>query len=216
MALKLFGYFRSSAAYRVRIALNLKGLDCDFESIHLSKDGGKQFESAYRSINPQALVPTMQDGSTYLSQSLAIIEYLEETYPKTPLLPNSPIARAHVRALALTVACDIHPLNNLRVLKYLSDDLEVQDGDRTNWYKHWISAGLSAVEAMLVGHPDTGQFCHGDNPGLADACLVPQIFNASRFDCDLTGYPTILRINRKCLELDAFRSAAPENQPDAE
>ena len=216
MPLKLFGYFRSSAAYRVRIALNLKGLDCDFESIHLSKDGGKQFESGYRSINPQALVPTMQDGSTYLSQSLAIIEYLEEAYPKTPLLPNNPKARARVRALSLTIACDIHPLNNLRVLKYLSDDLAVEDDDRTKWYKHWISAGLSAVETMLVGHPDTGQFCHGDDPGLADACLIPQIFNANRFGCDLTDCPTILRINKQCLELDPFRSAAPENQPDAE
>jgi maleylpyruvate isomerase len=161
-------------------------------------------------------VPTIKDGPTYITQSLAIIEYLEETYPETPLLPKSRKARARVRALALSVACDIHPLNNLRVLKYLTDTLGVEDSTRMDWYRHWISTGLSALEAMLVDHPNTGSFCHGDSPGLADACLVPQIFNASRFDCDLSTYPTILRINKKCLELATFRTAAPENQPDAE
>ena len=216
MPLKLFGYFRSSAAYRVRIALKLKGLDWESESVPLTRDGGKQFGPAYRSINPQALVPTIKDGPTYITQSLAIIEYLEETYPETPLLPKSRKARARVRALALSVACDIHPLNNLRVLKYLTDTLGVEESTRMDWYRYWISTGLSALEAMLVDHPNTGSFCHGDSPGLADACLVPQIFNASRFDCDLSTYPTILRINKKCLKLDTFRTAAPENQPDAE
>ena len=216
MPMKLFGYFRSSAAYRVRIALNLKGLEWESESIHLTKDGGKQYEDKYRLINPQALVPTLQEETTYLTQSLAIMEYIEETYPEPPLLPGSSTARARVRALALSIACDIHPLNNLRVLKYLTEIIGTDDGTRMSWYHHWISTGLDALEKMLAGHPDTGSFCHGDSPGFADTCLVPQIFNANRFDCDLTPYPTILRINKNCLELDAFQAASPDNQPDAQ
>ena len=216
MPMKLFGYFRSSAAYRVRIALHLKGLEWESESIHLTKDGGKQYGDKYRSINPQALVPTLQEGTNYLTQSLAIMEYIEETHPEPPLLPRDLAARARVRALALVIACDIHPLNNLRVLKYLTETIGTDDGIRMSWYHHWISTGLDALEKMLAGHPDTGSFCHGDSPGLADTCLVPQMFNANRFDCDLTPYPTIVRINKNCLELKAFQAASPENQPDAQ
>ena len=216
MPMKLFGYFRSSAAYRVRIALNLKGLEWESESIHLTKDGGKQYGDKYRSINPQALVPTLQEGTNYLTQSLAIMEYIEETYPDPPLLPRDLAARARGRALALVIACDIHPLNNLRVLKYLTETIGTDDGIRMSWYHHWISTGLGALEKMLAGHPDTGSFCHGDSPGFADTCLVPQIFNANRFDCDLTPYPTIVRINKNCLELESFQAASPENQPDAQ
>ena len=216
MPRKLYGYFRSSAAYRVRIALELKRLSWQSESIHLTKDGGKQYSAPYQSINPLSLVPTLQDNNTFHTQSLAIVEYLEELYPEPSLLPKEPIARARVRAIALSIACDIHPLNNLRVLKYLTNMLKISDGIRMKWYAHWISKGFEGIEAMLAGHRDTGSFCHKDTPGLADICLVPQVFNANRFDCDLTRFPTILRINEKCMALDAFQKAQPANQPDAE
>ena len=216
MPRKLYGYFRSSAAYRVRIALELKRLSWQSESIHLTKDGGKQYSAPYQSINPLSLVPTLKDNNAHHTQSLAIIEYLEELYPEPSLLPKNPIARARVRAIALSIACDIHPLNNLRILKYLTNILTVSDTARMEWYAHWLSKGFEAIEVMLAGHRDTGSFCHGDTPGLADICLVPQVFNANRFDCDLTRFPTILRINEKCMALDAFQKAQPANQPDAE
>jgi maleylacetoacetate isomerase len=212
---KLYSYFRSSAAYRVRIALNLKGLPYETVPVHLTRGGGEQLAPGYRKLNPQALVPVLQDGGRVLTQSLAIIEYLDEIHPQTPLLPRDPAARARVRALALAVACDIHPLNNLRVLNYLTGPMGLTDEARQTWYRHWIAEGLSALEATLAGDRDTGRFCHGDAPGLADCCLVPQLANAHRFKCDVSPYPTLLGIEKSCQALAAFQRAAPEQQPDA-
>jgi len=214
--MKLYGYFRSSAAYRVRIALNLKGLGFETESVHLLKEGGQQFSDSYKALNPTALVPTLVDGELAIGQSMAILEYLEETHPEPPLLPPDAAGRARVRAIAQTIACDIHPLNNLRVLKYVKHGLGVGEEAKNEWYRHWIDVGLSAVEAMLAGHPDTGRYCHGDQVTLADVLLVPQVFNAKRFDCDLSAMPTVLRIVDACSELEAFRMAEPARQPDAE
>lgn len=213
--MKLIGYFRSSAAYRVRIALNLKGLAAEHEYIHLGR--GEHKNASFAAINPQQLVPVLvdDDGNQFI-QSLAIIEYLEETRPQPPLLPADPAGRARVRALAEMVACEIHPLNNLRVLNYLSGELNISDEERLSWYRHWIAEGLGAVEALLANSPDTGRFCHADAPGMADLCIVPQLFNARRFDCSLNGYPTLLRIEAGCRELTAFKEAAPERQPDAD
>lgn len=212
--MKLYGYFRSSAAYRVRIALNLKGLPYETVPVHLLKDGGQQFAHDYLSLNPTALVPTLLDGDMVIGQSMAIMEYLEETHPSPALLPADAQGRARVRAIAQTIACDIHPLNNLRVLKYLKHDMKVGEQDKDTWYRHWISVGLTGVEAMLAGNAGTGRFCHGDQPTLADLCLVPQLFNARRFGCDESAFPTIVRIDAACAELEAFRLAAPEQQPD--
>lgn len=214
--LKLHTYFRSSAAYRVRIALNLKNLEYEAIPVHLVKDGGQQLSAGYRRINPAAMVPSLVDREMAFSQSLAIIEYLDETYPYPPLLPGDPAARARVRAIALDVACEIHPLNNLRVLKYLSGKLGVSEAEKNSWYRHWVETGLAAIEARLADHPLTGKFCHGDHPTLADCCLVPQVTNARRFDCRLDHVPTVLRIDAECRSLKAFIDAAPENQPDAE
>lgn len=214
--LQLYGYFRSSAAYRVRIALNYKGLPYDLMPVHLTRDGGEQFRPDYVRRNPQSLVPMLTDGEAGLTQSLAIIEYLEETHPEPHLLPEKPVDRARVRAIALAVACDIHPLNNLRVLKYLVRDLGQDETNKVRWYHHWIAKGLTAIEAMLADDPRTGLFCHGDRPTIADVFLVPQVANARRFDCDLSAYPTILAIDEACRQLPAFAQAAPENQPDAE
>ena len=212
--MKLIGYFRSSAAYRVRIALNLKGLTAEHDSVHLAS--GEQKEPAFAALNPQKLVPVLEDGRDRLFQSMAILEYLEETHPEPPLLPAEPAARARVRALAQIVACEIHPLNNLRVLGYLTGELEITEEARLAWYRHWIAEGLGALETILATSPDTGRFCHGDAPGLADVCLVPQLFNARRFDCPLSDYPNLLRIDAECGSLPAFREAAPELQQDAE
>jgi maleylacetoacetate isomerase len=212
--MKLFGYFRSSAAYRVRIALNLKGLEVEHDFVQLAK--GEQNEPAFAARNPQKLVPVLEDGPNQLIQSLAILEYLEETHPEPPLLPNEPAARARVRALAQIVACEIHPLNNLRVLGYLTCELGVAEEAKLAWYRHWIAEGLEALEAVLAASPDTGRFCHGDRPSLADICLVPQLFNARRFDCQLSAFPTLLRIDSECESLAAFSQAAPEAQPDAQ
>jgi len=212
--MKLYGYFRSSAAYRVRIALNLKGLAYDHTSIHLRK--GDQRSATYLQVNRQGLVPALIDGPNVLGQSMAICEYLEETHPTPALLPQEPLARARVRALCLAVACEIHPLNNLRVLGYLGDGMGLDQTARDRWYKHWIAEGLGGIEAMLADNGATGKFCHGDTPGLADCFLVPQVSNARRFNCDLQGFPIIIRIDAACNALPAFQAAAPEKQPDSE
>jgi len=210
----LYGYFRSSAAYRVRIALNLKGLSCDHRFIHLQKND--QLSPEYAGVNPQKLVPSLVVGDHVLTQSLAILEYLEETHPTPALLPRIPEERARVRALALAVACDIHPINNLRVLRYLTKDLGITEERKDQWYRHWVEAGFQALEVMLAGNPATGRFCHGDSPTLADICLIPQVANARRFKCDLSAFPTIERIAAECSKVEAFASAAPDKQPDAE
>ena len=212
--MKLHGYFRSSAAFRVRIALELKGLAYENAAVHLRK--GEQRAEAYLGINPQALVPTLEDGSTVLTQSLAIVEYLEETHPTPPLLPAAPAERARVRALAQIVACDIHPIDNLRVLQYLQSELKADDAAVGRWFDHWIALGFTGLEATLAGDGATGRFCHGDAPGLADVCLVPQVFNARRYALDLSPYPTILRIFEACMQLPAFDRSQPSKQPDAE
>lgn len=214
--LKLYSYFRSSAAYRVRIGLNLKGLDYETIPVHLVRDGGEHLKDSYRAINPATMVPSLQDGDITLTQSLAILEYLEECHPQVPLLPGAPAARARVRALALTVACDIHPINNLRVLKYLGGTLQVAEEARNEWYRHWVGEGLRAIEAHLADDPATGACCHGDTPTLADCCLIPQVFNAQRFKVDLSPYPTIQRIHEHCNSLPAFAAAHPTRQPDTE
>lgn len=214
--MKLYSYFRSSAAYRVRIALNLKNLSYEIVPVHLLKDGGQQFSETYRSLNPTQLVPTLMDDEQAIGQSVAILEYLEETHPEPALLPADAPGRARVRAIMQAIACDIHPLNNLRVLKYLKHELGVDDDGRNEWYRHWVGLGLAGVEAILAGSPHTGRYCHGDQPGLADALLVPQLFNARRLGCDESAYPTIVRIDEACAQLGAFQLAAPANQPDAE
>ena len=213
--MKLYSYWRSSAAWRVRIALNLKGMEWETSPVHLVRDGGEQRKPDYLSVNPQGLVPVLQDGDISLTQSLAIIEYLEERQPEPPLLPADAAGRARVRSLAQLVACDIHPLNNLRVLQYLTGQGGFDEAARDRWYRHWIACGFEALEQRLVEEPGTGRFCHGDRPGLADCCLVPQVYNARRFDCDLQPFPSILRIDAACSELEAFAAAAPERQPDA-
>jgi maleylpyruvate isomerase len=213
---KLFGYFRSSAAYRVRIALNLKGLDYENAFVHLTKNGGEQFAPEYRALNPQALVPVLQEDAATLTQSLAIIEYLDETYPEPPFLPKSIAARARVRSLALMVACEIHPLNNLRVLRYLVNDLKLSEEQKNQWYRHWVVSGLEPLESRLANDQATGEFCHGDSPGFADICLVPQLANARRFKIELDAFPTLVRIEQNCNALKAFQVAAPSAQPDAE
>jgi maleylacetoacetate isomerase/maleylpyruvate isomerase len=213
--LALYGYWRSSAVYRVRIALNLKGLAYETRPVHLLRDGGEQRGEAYRALNPQQLIPCLQDGERVLTQSMAIMEYLEEIQPEPPLLPADARSRARVRALALAVACDIHPLGNLRVLQYLEGTLGADEEARLEWSRHWISAGFDALEAMLAGSAATGRYCHGDMPGMADACLVPQVYNALRWTMPLERWPTIARIHAACNELEAFQKAMPERQPDA-
>ncbi len=215
-ALQLYTYWRSSAAYRVRVGLNLKGLAHDLLPVHLVRDGGQQHAADYVALNPQHLVPTLRHGEKVLTQSLAILEYLDETFPETPLLPASAQARARVRALAQVVACDIHPINNLRVMQYLERTVEAAAAQREEWTRHWMREGFEALETMLANHPDTGRFCHGDAPGLADCCLVSQLYNAHRFGVDLAPYPTLQRIEQACLALPAFDRARPEQQPDAQ
>lgn len=214
--MKLFTYFRSSAAYRVRIALNLKGLPYEAVPVHLLRDGGQQNRPDYREKSPLGIVPALQTENGTLTQSLAIIEWLDETCSHVPLLPADADGRARVRAIAQTIACDIHPLNNLRVLNYLTKKLEISEEQKTEWYRHWVNEGLAAIEKLLAGDRRTGTFCHGETPGIADCCLIPQVFNARRFDCPLAGLPTIERIVAACASLDAFRNAAPDRQVDAE
>lgn len=215
MSLVLHGYFRSSAAYRVRIALNLKGLDYGQISVHLRS--GEQRAPDFLALNAQGLVPALTDGDAVITQSPAILEYLDEAFPDTTrILPKAPAERARVRALAAIVCCDIHPIDNLRVLSYLQGQLGQDEAAMINWYNHWISLGFQALESMLATDPLTGAFCHGDTPGLADICLVPQIFNAQRHDLDMAPYPTIRRIGEACDALDAFAAAQPSRQPDAQ
>jgi maleylacetoacetate isomerase len=215
--LRLYSYWRSSAAYRVRIALNLKGLNYEIEPVHLVRDGGQQHAPEYRKVNPQELVPTLIDGRRVIRQSMAIIEYLDETYDgESKLLPTTARDRARVRALAMLVACDIHPLNNTRVMKYLEKELGADEAMRHRWIRHWIEEGFASFEELVARHPSTGQFCEGDTPTLADVCLVPQVYNARRFGVDMAPYPTIEAIVAACLQLDAFDRARPERQPDAE
>ena len=218
--MQLFGYFRSSASYRVRIALNLKGLGYEQVPVHLVKHGGEQFSEQYKSINPESLIPALIDthegGDIAITQSLAILEYLEEKYPEFALLPKDFADRAYVRALSLSIACDIHPVNNLRVLKYLSANLGASDEQKNAWYRHWCELGLAVIEQRLQQESRSGKFCFGDTPGMADCCLIPQVYNAQRFQCDLSGMPRILEINERCLALDAFDKATPAKQADAE
>lgn len=212
--MKLYTYFRSSAAFRVRIALNLKGLAYEPAFVHLAK--GEHRASAYGAINPQALVPALEDAGHLLTQSLAILEYLEETHPQPPLLPADAFGRARVRSLALLIACEIHPLNNLRTLQYLKRALGRNDEQVNAWYRHWIADGLSRLEADLASAPGARRFCHGDAPTMADCCLVPQVFNARRYQCDTAPYPRLMHVFDECMKLDAFERAQPARQPDAE
>jgi maleylacetoacetate isomerase len=213
--LVLYSYWRSSAAYRVRIGLNLKRLAYDLVPVHLVRDGGEQRAAAYREINPQQLVPVLQHGQRKLSQSLAILEYLDEVWPEHALLPATARGRQRVRALAQLVACDIHPLNNLRVLQYLDNEWSVPQAERDAWARHWMAEGFGAFEQLLADNPATSEFCDGQAPTIADCCLVPQLYNARRFGLDLTPYPTLVRIEAACLALPAFDAARPERQPDA-
>jgi len=211
----LYTYFHSSAAFRVRIALNLKGLTYSHVPVHLTRSGGEQFRPEFLELNPAGLVPVLRDGAHLLPQSLAIIEYLEEAYPQPPLFPYSIVERARVRALALTIACEIHPLNNLRVLNYLRHTLGVSDDAKQQWYAHWVEAGLATVEGMLADAAQPSAFCHGETPTLADCLLVPQVFNARRFQCRLDAFPRCTEITERCMALEAFKQASPSAQPDA-
>ena len=214
--MKLYTYFRSSAAYRVRIALNLKGLQYDAVPVHLLRGGGEQLQENYIKMNPSGLVPTFQDDFITLTQSMAILEYLEDEYPQVPLMPKDAAGRARVRELAQIVACDIHPVNNLRVLRYLVRDLGLSEEIKTQWYRHWIVNGLDVLEKHLARDPSAGPLCHGSLPTIADCFLVPQVFNAQRNGVDISVYPNIARINAACVEIPAFVAAHPSNQPDAE
>ena len=215
-SIKLYSYWRSSAAYRVRIALNLKQLPHEIVPVHLVNNGGEQHAEAYRDMNPQGCVPTLLDGSRVFRQSMAIIEYLEESYPGgAALLPSTARERARVRALAQVVACDIHPLNNLRVMQFLEREFSSPQVERERWTRHWITQGFHAFERMLDENSGTGVYCDGDAPTLADLCLVPQVYNARRFDIDMSAFPVITRIEQQCLTLAAFDTARPENQVDA-
>jgi maleylpyruvate isomerase len=214
--MKLYSYFRSSAAYRVRIALNLKGLAYEYAPIHLLRDGGQQLKPDYRELNPDGIVPTFLDGDDVLTQSLAIIEYLEETHPEPALLPGTPLDRAFIRSVALQIACEIHPVDNLRVLKYLKHTLKVGDEAKDAWYRHWLESGFESLEKRLANDSRVGKLCFGDTPTLADLCLVPQVYNARRFNLDMSRYPTIERIADHAAQIDAFARAAPGQQPDAE
>jgi maleylacetoacetate isomerase len=213
---KLYSYWRSSAAYRVRIALNLKGIDYEIVPVHLTEDGGAQHADEFRAINPQELVPVLVDRSRVVRQSLAIIEYLEEAYEgERKLLPATARERARVRNLAHIIACDIHPLNNLRVMQYLEREFNTPQVERERWTQHWIREGFTAFERLLVNNVSTGEFCEGDEPTMADICLAPQVYNAKRWSVDLSPFPLIQRISDACLRLDEFERARPENQPDA-
>ena len=210
--MELYNYFRSSASFRVRIALALKGLDYDYRPVHLQKN--EQFNESYAAVSAARLVPLLRDGEATLTQSMAIIEYLDETHPHPPLLPGTAVDRARIRALAQDIACEIHPLNNLRVLRYLVKDLKLSEDDKNRWYRHWVETGLEVVERQLAAQPAT--YCHGDTPTLADCVLVPQIFNARRFDCRTEHVPHVMRVFEACMKLPAFEQSRPEHCPDFE
>ncbi len=212
----LYGYFRSSAAFRVRIALNLKQIAPELHFVHLVKEGGQQHLPAYRSLNPQELVPALVHEGRTITQSLAIVEYLDEIVPHPPLLPSDPLSRARVREIAYAIACDIHPVNNLRVNQYLKARFGADTDTQVEWQRHWIATGFKAIEAMLARAKETGAYCHGDAPTLADICLIPQMANARRVNLDLSPYPTLQRIEAHALAHPAFEKALPKNQPDAE
>lgn len=214
--LVLHNYFRSSAAYRVRIAMNLKGLDYSYVPVHLTRDGGMQFKEAYKSMNPQQLVPLLDDDGFQLSQSLAIIEYLDEKFPTKALIPSSLEGRARVRQIALAISCDIHPLQNLRVLKYLTGELGLSEESKLGWIRHWLSIGLEALETDLSRSPTRGKFCFGDSPTMADCALVPQMFSAIRFGVETATYPTLNAIYEACELVPAIAAASPSRQIDAE
>jgi maleylacetoacetate isomerase len=214
MPIVLYSYFRSSAAYRVRIALNLKHIDYEIRPIHLLRNGGEQFKADYLALNPQGRVPALVVGDTVLTQSSAIIEYLEETYPSPPLLPTNPMARAYVRSITQIIACDIHPLNNLRVLGYLKGSLKI-DFEQA-WRTHWIQEGFATIEQLMQKNDFWGRFSYGDTPSMADTFLIPQVYNALRFGCEMTSFPLISGIYQNCMQETAFLNAAPENQPDTE
>jgi maleylacetoacetate isomerase len=214
--LRLYSFWRSSAAYRVRIALNLKQLSYDILPVHLLRDGGEQHDAAFSDINPQELVPVLMHGNRVLRQSMAIMEYLEETFPTPSLLPSNVRDSQRVRAISQMIACDIHPLNNLRVMQYLEKEFSATQAQKDEWMLHWMSLGFDGLEKVLAGHPSTGSFCEGDMPTMADCFLVPQVYNAVRFKVDMKAFPTIVRINESCCELDEFKQAHPSAQPDAE
>ena len=213
--LRLHSYWRSSAAYRVRIALELKGQPYEILPVHLLRGGGEQHSPEYQQINPQEFVPVLMHGGRALRQSMAIIEYLDETWPDPALLPTVARDRQRVRAIAQMIACDIHPLNNLRIQKYLEEHLEADEADRERWTRHWITEGFEALELVLADNPSTGTYCDGEQPTMADCCLVPQVFNAERFGVDMAPYSTIRRVVQSCMALEEFQAARPENQPDA-
>lgn len=212
--MQLYDYFRSGAAYRTRIGLNIKELAYEHIPVHLTKDGGEQYKADYAAINPQMLVPTLVDGDLKLTQSLAIMEYLDEVYPEPRLLPSDAAGRARVRALAQIIACEVHPINNLKVRLYLVDEMGLSDDKRKDWIAHWIAEGLTAYDKLL-DDAATGDFSHGDSPGMADACLIPQLYNAGLNGCDVSAYKNILRVAENCHAHPAFVKAHPDNQPDA-
>ena len=211
--MKLYTYFRSSASYRVRIALAYKGLAPDAAYVNLPK---KEHQAeAFRAVNAQALVPALEEGGRVLIQSLAIMEYLEEAHPEPPLLPKAPLDRAYVRAVAQIIACEIHPLNNLRTLRHVKQSYKLDDDGVNTWYRYWIADGFAMLEGYLAREGRARRYCHGDMVTIADCCLVPQVFNAQRYECDLGPYPTIVRVFGECMKLDAFSSTQPSGQPDA-
>ena len=212
--LTLHTYWRSSAAYRVRIALNLKGLSYKSVFVDLLKAGGENWKPEYRKINPQGFVPALQVGDDILTQSMAIIEYLDEVYPEPRLLPEDPVKKAYIRSLVQLIACDIHPVNNLRIIDYLKNPLGIDQAARDQWYQHWISEGFKALEVQLVNHR-TGLYGCGDSPCLLDAFLIPQVYNAHRFHCDMTQFPVIEQVNHQCFLLESFQQASPDHQEDA-
>lgn len=213
--IRLYGYWRSSAAYRVRIALNLKGIEYEYVPVNLLRDGGEHRREEYRQLNPQQLVPTLVDGDVVLSQSVAIIEYLDEIFQARPLLPRDSLKRARVRQAALSIACDIHPLNNSGVLSYLKNELHADGKKIQQWYQHWILKNFPALEDWAQANRAEGKLFAGNEPGLADICLIPQVYNARRFKVFLDNFPNLLEIDRHCNELKAFKQAAPEAQADA-
>lgn len=214
--MELYTYFRSSAAYRVRIALNMKKLEAEHRYVHLARDGGEQHHRGFHKLNPQERIPVFVDGGAPISQSVAIIEYLEEIHPNPPLLPVDIADRAWIRSLVNVIACDIHPLNNLAVTQYLQREFGMDEAARIRWYHHWMDEGFRALEETLSRDPRVKTYCYGNRVSMADLFVVPQVYNAKRFGLDMSAYPTISRIDEACLKLDAFKRAAPENQRDAE